>query len=88
MQVLTRLMIICVLLGGLAYGSFAFGKYVLSAHLLKDSPVGGASSGRRSVRSAEAVTRQTEYKGTRPRVEVKVLPAQDDGIGPPPSTLR
>ena len=85
MQVLTRLMIILVLLGSLAYGSYAFGKYVLSSHLLNQSPVNdGGSETRRSTRAAEAVTRQTEYNGTTPRVEVKVLPAQDDGVGPAP----
>lgn len=86
MQVLTRLMIIFVLLGSLAYGSYAFGKYVLSAHLLNDAPVrdNTAAAVQRSTRAAEAVTRKTDYKGSEPRVEMKVLPAENDGSGPPP----
>ena len=88
MQILSRLFIVTVLLGSLAYGSYAFGKYVLSAHLLNESPVstGAAEAVKRSTRAAEAVTRQTDYGGSRPKVEVKILPAGADGEGPPPPT--
>ena len=86
MQILSRLLIVVVLLGSLAYGSYAFGKYVLSAHLLNDAPIksGADEAVKRSTRAAEAVTRQTEYKGSQPKVELKVLPAGADGAGPPP----
>lgn len=74
---------VLVLLGGLAYGSFAFGKYVLSNKLFGDS---GKSSALRTVSrstsEASAVTRHTNWKGDKPRVEVRVLPnGEEDTSG-------
>lgn len=71
------------LLGVLAYGSFAFGKYVLSAKLFgEDGKSGGPRQVSRSTTEASAVTRQTGWKGDKPRVEVKVLPADQTGPSP------
>jgi hypothetical protein len=68
----------------LAYGSYAFGMYVLSAKLFGDS-VNSKSlrNVSRSTTEASAVTRQTGWKGSKPRVEVKVLPADETGAGAP-----
>lgn len=80
MKFFSRIMMVVALLAVLAYGSFAFGKYVLSAKLFGDDA--NSSSLRtvsRSTTEASAVTRQTGWKGTKPRVEVKVLPAEESG---------
>ena len=86
MRIMSRLLLVVVLLGGLACGSYAFGKYVLSTHLMNTGGSSSASSDavRSSVGAAKAVTRQTEFRGDAPKVEVRVLPAGDDGEGPPP----
>jgi hypothetical protein len=84
MKFLSRMIAVVALLGVLAYGSYAFGMYVLSAKLFGD----GANSKAlrnvsRSTTEASAITRQTGWKGTKPRVEVKVLPANESGAGAP-----
>src|SRR5690606_3717069 len=82
MKFFSRMMMVVALLAFLAYGSFAFGKYVLSAKLFGDDA--NSSSLRtvsRSTTEASAVTRQTGWKGTKPRVEVKVLPSSQAGGG-------
>jgi hypothetical protein len=84
MKFLSRMIAVVALLGVLAYGSYAFGMYVLSAKLFGD----GANSKAlrnvsRSTTEASAVTRQTGWKGSKPRVEVKVLPADETGGGAP-----
>ena len=76
MKFLARIMMVLGLLGVLAYGSFAFGKYVLSAKLFgEDGKSGGPHQLSRSTTEATAITRQTGWKGNKPRVEVKVLSA-------------
>ena len=76
MQFLTRLLIVIGVLAGLGYGSYAFGKYVLSARLF------GPQSGK-SAATAKAGALQTP--------EVEVLPApqpttsgagDDNGVPP------
>ena len=70
------MMMVVALLAVLAYGSFAFGKYVLSAKLFGDDvKPSSLRSVSRSTSEASAITRQTGWKGAKPRVEVKVLPA-------------
>lgn len=76
-------MIVLGLLGVLAYGSFAFGKYVLSAKLFGDNEKTGAlRTVSRSTDASSAVTRQTGWKGSKPRVDVKVLPANQTSLSP------
>jgi len=77
------MMMVLVLLGVLAYGSFAFGKYVLSAKLFGENvKTGSAGAVSRSTTQASAITRQTGWKGAKPRVDVKVLPADQTGAAP------
>jgi hypothetical protein len=85
MKIFSRILLVCALLCGLAYGSFAFGKYVLSNKLF------GEPTSRTALRTvaqstdeAAAVTRRTNWKGDKPRVEVRVLGA--DEAGPAPQT--
>ena len=67
---------VVALLGVLAYGSFAFGKYILSAKLFGENAKSNSlRETSRSTTEATAVTRQTGWKGTEPRVDVKLLPA-------------
>ena len=76
-------MMVLMLLGILAYGSFAFGKYVLSAKLFGENVKSGSPRAvSRSTSEASAVTRQTGWKGSKPRVDVKVLPANETGSSP------
>ena len=83
MKFLARMMMVLGLLGVLAYGSFAFGKYVLSAKLFgDDGKSGGPRQLSRSTTEATAITRQTGWKGNKPRVEVKVLPAAETTSNP------
>ena len=88
MRILSRLLIVVVLLGGLACGSYAFGKYVLSAHLLNTGSNSSTSAAavKSSIGAAKAMTRQTDFHGDEPKVEVRVLPAGSDGEGPPPAS--
>ena len=65
MQFLTRVMIVLGVLGALGYGSYAFGKYVLSARLF--GPQGGSKT---PITAAAGGTLQTS-----PQVDVEVLPA-------------
>ena len=72
MQFITRLLIVLAVLGGLGYGSYAFGKYVLSARLF-------GPQGANSVTAASAGTALQEP----PEVEVVPAPqptAQDDDV--------
>ncbi|MDQ3813846.1 MAG: hypothetical protein M3347_07825 [Armatimonadota bacterium] len=87
MRFLARLFAFLILLGGLAYGSYAFGRYVLSTRLFGDAVVptrSGLDKVNRSTQIAASMTRQTKWKGRRPRVELEVLPADSAGPGPVP----
>lgn len=89
MKVLSRLVMIVMLLGGLAYGSYTFGKYVLSTRLFGTSvsPVKGSNFAlNSSSRVDRTVTRRTTLKG-QSRVELEVLPAQEAGPGPEPPSI-
>lgn len=81
---------VLALLGGLAYGSYALGRYVLSTRLfgstLKPGEGTAMDAVARSTRVAGAVTRQVDIKG-KPRVEVNVLPADQAGPGPEPPSI-
>ena len=86
MRILSRLLIIAVVLVGLAYSSYAVGRYALSKYLFGPQVTSGSGSGIQAVSNstkvAESVTRQTDWKSKTPRVELKVLPAQEAGPGP------
>jgi hypothetical protein len=90
MRFLSRFVMVLVLLGGLAYGSYALGRYVLSTRLfgntVKPNQETAMDAVARSTRVAGAVTRQVDIKG-KPRVEVKVLPADQAGPGPEPPSI-
>ena len=89
MKVLSRLLMTVVLLGGLAYGSYAFGRFVLSTRLFGTSVAPAKNSNfalGSSPRVDRAVTRRTTLKG-QSRVELEVLPAQDAGPGPEPPSI-
>jgi hypothetical protein len=89
MKVLSRLLMTVVLLSGLAYGSYAFGRFVLSTRLFGASvaPARGSNFALgSSPRVDGAVTRRTTLKG-QSRVELEVLPAQDAGPGPEPPSI-
>jgi hypothetical protein len=88
MKFFSRVVFAFALLCGLAYGSFAFGKYVLSNKLFGDGVGGGAlRTVTRSTSEASAVTRHTNWKGSKPRVEVRMLPADEAGPAPQASAL-
>lgn len=95
MKILSRVAMTLMLLGGLAYGSYAFGRYVLSTRLFGTSVTPASGSGlavvppgrERSSRVAAATTRRTELRGGKPHVEVSVLPADDAGPGPEPPSI-
>jgi hypothetical protein len=88
MKIFARMVVVFALLCGLAYGSFAFGKYVLSNKLFGDTVAGGAlRTVSRSTSEASAVTRHTNWKGSKPRVEVRMLPADEAGPAPQTSAL-
>jgi hypothetical protein len=90
MRFLSRLVMVLALLGGLAYGSYALGRYVLSTRLFGSTLQPGEDTEMdavaRSTRAAGAVTRHVDIKG-KPRVEVKVLPADQAGPGPEPPSI-
>lgn len=86
MRFLTRAVFVLALLGGLGYGSYAFGRYVLSDKLFGSSVVPSARSGL-VVDTPSTVTRKTQYKGAQPRVEVQVMDAATAGIGPEPPSI-
>jgi hypothetical protein len=88
MKIFARVVFVFALLCGLAYGSFAFGKYVLSNKLFGDGTGGGAlRTVSRSTTQANAVTHHTDWKGNKPRVEVRMLPADEAGPAPQASAL-
>jgi hypothetical protein len=90
MKFLSRLVMVLVMLGGLAYGSYAVGKYILSNRLFGSSMSRSKSRlGNASIQSrvAPSVTRRTTIKGNKPRVEMEVLPAQEAGPGPEPPPI-
>jgi hypothetical protein len=86
MRFLTRAVFVLALLGGLGYGSYAFGRYVLSDKLFGSSVVPSARSGL-VVDAPSTVTRKTQYKGSTPRVEVQVMDAATAGPGPEPPSI-
>ncbi len=65
MQFITRVLIVLAVLGGLGYGSYAFGKYVLSARLF--GPQGNTTT-------TTAASTGGDPLQTPPDVEVEVLP--------------
>lgn len=76
MKFLSRLLMAVALLSFLAYGSFAFGKYILSAKLFGENAKSNSlRETSRSSTEATAITRQTGWKGKEPRVDVKILPS-------------
>lgn len=86
MRFLSRAGLVIALLGVLGYGSYAFGRYVLSSKLFGNSVVPSSTSGFVAV-SPTAVTRKTEYQGDSPRVEVQVMDADSAGPGPAPPSI-
>lgn len=75
MRILLRVVTVLLLLSGLAYGSYAVGKYVLSEKLFGDSVTpqnGMAVVGKPRV---STMTRKVQTQGQ--GVQVQVLPAQD-----------
>jgi hypothetical protein len=87
MRFLSRAVFVLVLLGGLGYGSYAFGRYVLSSKLFGSSVLPSDRSGLVAVTPPTVVTRKTEYKGSEPRVEVEVMDADSAGPGPEPPSM-
>ena len=85
MRLFSRFLMVAGLLGGLAYGSYAFGKYVLSNRLF--GPQGTAMQRHSSENSGEhfgsTVTRSSAVKGS-PRAEIDVLPSDEAGDAPEP----
>jgi hypothetical protein len=80
MKILARIVMVLALLTGLGYGSYAFGRYVLSNKLFGNPAGAGAvRTVSRATGQASAVTHHTDWKGAKPRVEVKVLPSDDNG---------
>ncbi len=81
MKFLSRLLVVLCVLGGLGYGSYVFGRYVLSKHLF------GALHKQSVSTVASASISKTDLRGGKPRVEVEVLSADSAGPGPalPPS---
>jgi hypothetical protein len=90
MRVLSRIFFVLLLLGGLGYGSYAFGRYVLSASLFGAQVVPTSNSGLAVVSGGgnKVVTRKTDLKGGKPRVELEVLPAEQAGPSPEPPSLE
>jgi hypothetical protein len=90
MKFLSRFIMVLALLSGLAYGSYAIGKYILSNRLFGSSmsrSKNGVGSAVSQSRVAPSVTRRTTIKGDKPRVEMEVLPAQEAGPGPEPPPI-
>lgn len=89
MRIAGRFALGLLILGGLAFGSYAFGRFVLSNQLFGTaSDQQDRLAAGRTQTVAPPVTRQIELKGTRPRVEVEVLPADEADPGPEPPDLR
>lgn len=82
MKLFGRIVMVLVLLSVLAYGSFAFGKYVLSTKLFGDGATGALRTVTGTPGQASVITRKSNWKGEAPRVDVRVLPA--DKAGPAP----
>jgi hypothetical protein len=83
MRILTRLVMVLVLLGVLAYGSYGLGKYVLSNKLFGNSvtPVEGSVLEAEKPKSKKNVPGQVPITG-KPHVEVDILPADEAEPGP------
>lgn len=81
MRLLSRVLFTFALLGGLAYGSYAFGKYVLSSHLFGPQ---GASLKKNFEGTQAVVTRPQKTVTGAPRADIEVLPADADDSGAPP----
>lgn len=85
MRLISRLLLVAVLLGGLTYGSYAFGKHVLSSALfsprsgsMQPSTVGVQNG------SGSNVFRSGDVRGE-PRAEIDILPPGQGGDEPEPS---
>lgn len=87
MRFLSRAVFVLALLGGLGYGSYAFGRYVLSSKLFGSSVLPSDRSGLVAVTPPTVVTRKTQFKGSEPRVDVQVMDANDAGPGPEPPSM-
>jgi hypothetical protein len=89
MKVVSRLLAVLILLGGLAYGSYAFGRFVLSPKMMGGGTSVGALRGVSTVSNATkvaTVTHEGGLRGKKPRVEIDILPADDAGPAPEPAT--
>lgn len=86
MKILLRLIMVCALLSGLAYGSYAFGRYVLSTKLFAGTITPNPHSvlAGTSAQRVSGATGRTNYQGGAPRVQIDVLPADAAGPGPEP----
>ena len=88
MNILSRLLAVVALLGSLAYGSYAVGRYVLSEKLFGTSVAVQPSSGIVAEGTTRVTkTRNPEIKSGKSSVEVTVLPAAQAGPGPDVSPL-
>ncbi|RYG64168.1 hypothetical protein EON80_19755, partial [bacterium] len=88
MRLLSRALFTFALLGGLAYGSYAFGKYVLSSHLF--GPQGEKLKANfEGTENATVTAKGSDITGS-PRASVEVLPADngDAESAPPLSSLE
>jgi hypothetical protein len=84
MRLLIRLVVVVLFLGALAYGSYDFGKYVLSNKLF-GAPPHRAAPGLISdepMSDPGGVTEHSNAGSGRPRVDVEILPADQAGSAP------
>lgn len=88
MRFVFRSVLLLAVLASLAYGSYGFGRYVLSRALFSN----GIKANAGSVADVDGATRVSgsvaaqSYKGAQPKANVRVLAAEQDGAGPmPPS---
>src|SRR4051812_23698805 len=87
MRFLLRCCMVLALLTGLAFGSYSFGKYVLSNKLFGSAGKPAADAATSRAKVAHTLTRQATLRGGKPQVEVQILPAQIDGPGPEPPSF-
>ena len=83
MRTLSRIGLACLILGGLACGSYLFGCYVLSPKLFGKPAAPDPNSPLQVVnKSSDSDTHAHTLLRGKPQAEVDVLPAQDAGPGP------
>lgn len=83
MKLFSRIIMVIALLSVLAFGSYAFGKYVLSSQLFGEEQKEALEAASPTVSENPATTRATGWRGAKPRVEVKVLPSEQDNTNLP-----